>query len=87
LECSGRDRASHKQTNDPVKFAQDTGVKTQIVESADGNLNAPGKVAGCHAVLQDKTLFQAHAVDGLGPQVGVMFDKTLIEIACLKLML
>jgi hypothetical protein len=47
LGRGGRDGASHKQANDPVKFAQDAGAQAQIVESADGNLNTPGKIAGC----------------------------------------
>jgi hypothetical protein len=36
LQRSGRDRASHKQTNHPVKFMQDTGVQAKIDEAADG---------------------------------------------------
>ena len=87
MEGSGCNRARHQQANDPVEFAQDAGVEAQIIESADRNLNTPGKIAGCHAVLQGKTLLRTDTIDGFGAQVGVMLDETLIEITGLKLML
>jgi hypothetical protein len=62
-----RDGAGHKKANDPVKFTQYAGVEAKVVKSADGNLNAPGKIAGCHALLQGKTPLGANAVDGFGP--------------------
>ena len=61
--------------------------RRMIVEAADRNLNTPGKIARCHAVLQGKTLPGTNSIDGFGPQIGVMLDEALIEIAGLKLML
>jgi hypothetical protein len=87
LGRGGRDGASHQQANHPIEFTQDAGIRAKIVEPADRNLNRSGKIAGCHAVLQDKILFRTDAVDGLGPQVGVMLDEALIEIAGLQLVL
>src|SRR5579864_4983829 len=61
-------------------------VEAKIVQAADGNLDAMGKLPRCHPVLKGETLPGANPIDGLGAQIGIVLDEALVEIAGLNLM-